>query len=171
MSSIASFLLAILLAVAAVQDVRSRRIPNWLVAGTALLALASLASVSPANVPSHLGVALAVLAAGMVVWRCGWLGGGDVKLVAALALWAGPAHVGDLLVATVLAGGLLAMGVVVARMLAARPAAMAFAIHLGALVPASWSGRAPPRSAKPPTLPYGVAVAAAGLWLAHRLAA
>lgn len=106
--------LAVLFAlVAAVFDIRSRRIPNLLV-GPALLFGLLL----------HLGVdgwhgllhsAEAALAGGGVflfLYLLGGMGAGDVKLVAAVCAIAGPANVPSILVLTSLTGGLL--GLVVA---------------------------------------------------------
>ena len=86
-----------------------------------------------------------------------------------LGLWAGPAR-RCLLLGTALSGGVLAVG-----RLARRPAARAGRRRA---TPAPWSaGRClPPRLAADVTawrqrsgLPYGVAVAAGGAWLVHRL--
>ena len=110
---------SLLLVVAALSDAWRFIVPN-----TIPLALTGLflgaAGVLPAEVtwPSHLGAAAAVLAAGMALFRWGRLGGGDVKLIAAVALWTGFAHLADLLVAVSLAGGALALGLVLARRLA-----------------------------------------------------
>lgn len=71
-------------------DLRTRRIPNWLNIAVALLALVYWAA---QDVPfwRTLGLQLA-LAAGValifgLMWLRGWMGGGDLKLQAALALW------------------------------------------------------------------------------------
>lgn len=53
--------------------------------------------------------ALAVFLAGALCWRRGWLGGGDVKLLGAAALFVAPARIPALLLATSLAGGALAL--------------------------------------------------------------
>ncbi len=53
--------------------------------------------------------ALAVFLAGAFCWRRGWLGGGDVKLLGAAALFVPPARIPALLLATSLAGGVLAL--------------------------------------------------------------
>lgn len=53
--------------------------------------------------------ALAVFLAGAFCWRRGWLGGGDVKLLGAAALFVAPARIPALLLATSLAGGVLAL--------------------------------------------------------------
>ena len=50
-----------------------------------------------------------VLVVGFVLFACNWLGAGDVKLLAALALWAGPAGTLGLVTWTALGGGVLAV--------------------------------------------------------------
>jgi len=83
--------LVVLLAWAAVIDVRQRRIPNWL---TLLLILSGFAqsflgtrTVSPPW--SLLGI-LAAAALPFALFAIGALGGGDVKLMAGVGAWLGP---------------------------------------------------------------------------------
>ena len=135
-----------LLAVAAASDLWRRIIPNALPAGiAAMFALAAM--VEPAAlVPLDASLtAVAVFAGGAGLFALGWMGGGDVKLLAATALWAGSSGVFGLLILTGLAGGALGLSVLLwqggRRWLAAR-------------------GRRPPPPA--PTVPYGVAIAIAG---------
>jgi prepilin peptidase CpaA len=99
-----------LLAIATFVDLRSRRIPNWLVlpflaAGvivtTALLGVKGLGR-------SVGGIALAVAVTGILCWLRG-MGMGDLKLCAAVGAWIGPGQLGMALVATGLAGGVLAL--------------------------------------------------------------
>jgi prepilin peptidase CpaA len=82
-----------LLAWAAVTDCRWRRIPNWL---TLSLALGGLAQ---SLLPGHLlapAASLAGLAVGFTVsfllYLAGGQGAGDVKLLAGVGAWLGPAH-------------------------------------------------------------------------------
>ena len=158
-----------LLAAAAWLDLRERRIPNWLAGATALLGLTGVAGIGPEALLDHLLVALCVLGTGIVAWRCRWLGGGDVKLLAALALWAGSPRVGDLLLGTALAGGILAMGMLLTRRIAVSLPAAALWVLVGTRLPARITASAP-RTEGPMSLPYGVAIACGGLWLARSLA-
>src|SRR5262249_47283506 len=80
-----------LLVWAAIQDFRARRIPNWLtlnLAAGGLLAslLSPHALAAPAS--SILGL-LAGLGIALVLFSLGALGGGDVKLLAAIGAWVG----------------------------------------------------------------------------------
>ena len=56
---------------------------------------------------SHVGAALSVLAAGVLLFLRGWLGAGDVKLMAAVALWTGFAYLAQFVVFVALAVWLL----------------------------------------------------------------
>jgi prepilin peptidase CpaA len=102
--------LAIALLAAAFSDMRSRRIANWLNGAIALGApafwWASGMALWP-DVAIQLGVALAAFAvlAGMFAMRM--MGGGDVKLLTALALWVSPQQFLQLLLIMALAGGAL----------------------------------------------------------------
>lgn len=157
------------LALAALSDMRCRRIPHMLVAVIAVLWLATVPALGPSAAAAALATAVGVLAAGILVWRCGWLGGGDVKLIAALSLWAGPHQVAGLLLTIALSGGALALLVMLRDRVLQTPLCMIAQVHAARLAPAAvrlpaWS----PAAAR--SLPYGVAVACGGAWLVHRLA-
>ena len=130
--------------VAAVTDWRSRRIPNKLVLALVALGLARivLIVVETGSVPyGDPLVALAVFAAGALAFHLGMFGGGDVKLMAAGTLWTGAALADEFVIATLLAGGVLALGYV----------------FLGRLSRFRTGERAAV------TLPYGIAIAAGGV--------
>ena len=132
--------LAAILIVAAVVDVRTFTISNRLNLSVALLAPVYWLSVALSPWP---GIALQVAAAAMVfvlfaaAFYAGMMGGGDVKLAAALALWFSPFTTLRFIVLTSLAGGVLTLIVLV------------------------WH-RARKREGRP-EVPYGVAIAAGGL--------
>ena len=102
--------------VGAVTDVRSARIPNRLtytaivaalVLRTGLLGLSGLKS-----------GAFGMLVAGglfLFLFLLGAMGGGDMKLMAAVGAWVGSDEVGMLLIAAALAGGVLALGRIIFR--------------------------------------------------------
>ncbi|MGB3738138.1 MAG: prepilin peptidase [Pontixanthobacter sp.] len=100
--------LAIALLVAAFTDMRRRQIDNWLTGAVALTAplwwWASDLALWP-DVALQLGVALLsfVILAGLFALRA--MGGGDVKLIAALALWIEPELFLRLLIVMALVGG------------------------------------------------------------------
>lgn len=169
LSSSCAVLLLVLLASAAWSDVRERRVPNSAVAAILVLWLVQAPLLSLSEAAAALGVGLGLLALGIVVWRLGWLGAGDAKLITALGLWAGTSQVLEFLLVTAAAGGALAFGQMLARRLLANPF-LVFARHwLIAWTPASHLTAATPRPALSPqtaSLPYAVAIAAGGGWLA-----
>ncbi len=99
-----------LLVWAAMCDVARLRIPN-----SACLAIVGLfpvfAATAPGGFPWLLAgvISAALLILGLIAFSHGLMGGGDVKLMSAVALWAGPERVLDFLFATALAGGALAV--------------------------------------------------------------
>jgi len=109
-------LYVLLLCVAAALDTWKFIIPNFIT--LALIALfVATALYLPFDVDwlSHLGSGAVVLAAGAVLFAFNKLGGGDVKLLAAVALWAGFEHLPDLLMYVTLGGGALAVALIVVR--------------------------------------------------------
>ena len=134
--------LAIALLVAAATDWRRRQIDNWLnlaiACGAPLFWWASGLSLWP-GVAMQLGVGLAAFAVFAAFFALKWMGGGDVKLLTALALWIEPEWFLKLLIMMALVGGLLT-------------------IALGA-----W--HVTRRQHHKLAIPYGVAIAAAGLWV------
>ena len=132
--------LAAILVFAAVVDVRTFTISNRLNLTVALLAPVYWASVELSPWP---GIAVQLAAAATVfvllagAFYAGMMGGGDVKLAAALALWFTPAGTVKFLVLMSLAGGVLTLGLV------------------------AWH-RAKRREGRP-QVPYGVAIAVGGL--------
>jgi prepilin peptidase CpaA len=155
-----------LLAHVAWTDLRYRRISNR--ACGAILALWPLHLALTAQLLApllSLAVGLAVLTVAIVLWQRRLLGGGDVKLLAAVAVWAGPSEVLGFLLVTTLAGGLLALAWLWYRRIGwavLTPIQAAVAGLLPATCTASGSALAA-------TLPYGVAIAAGGCWLWLRL--
>ncbi len=132
--------LAVLLLVAAVIDVRTFTISNRLNLTVALLAPLYWLSTSLPLWPG-VGIQLAAGAGVFVLlagaFYAGMMGGGDVKLAAALALWFQPASIIKFLLLTSVAGGVLTLGIVAFHRLKRR------------------EGR--------PEIPYGVAIAFGGL--------
>lgn len=115
--------LAIALVTAAVTDLRRRQIDNWLNAAIALTAplywWASGLSLWP-GVAIQLGMTLVVFFGFALVFARGGMGGGDVKLLAALALWLSPTVLFWVIFLTSLVGGAMSM-VAGARNLNLRP--------------------------------------------------
>lgn len=108
--------LATLLVVAAVIDVRTFTISNKLNLAVALLApiywLAVPLSLWP-EVPIQIAGAAVVFLLLAAAFYAGMMGGGDVKLAAALALWFPPGLTIKFLVLMSLAGGVLTIGLLI----------------------------------------------------------
>jgi prepilin peptidase CpaA len=105
-------LLALILVVAAVIDMKTFTISNRLNLTVALLApLFWLTAGIPLwpNVAVQVAVAVGVFILLAGAFYAGMMGGGDVKLAAALALWFSPASTIKFLVVMSLAGGLLTL--------------------------------------------------------------
>jgi prepilin peptidase CpaA len=97
-------------------DLRWRRIPNRLTGAAVLVAL--FVNTLMGGVRGLIGSLAACLLAGVVfavMFFMGGMGGGDVKLMAAIAAFAGLGHLTELLLSTALAGGVFALAVAVAR--------------------------------------------------------
>jgi prepilin peptidase CpaA len=137
------------LVAAAVSDLRSFRIPNALPAILILLfaAVHGLAGF-PVPVWENLLHFLLALIVGMVLFSRGWFGGGDAKLYAAAALWFSWSGAIALLFMTTIAGLILAIGFIAARMMGLRKNVAredrripyGVAIAAGAILTAAWLG-------------------------------
>jgi prepilin peptidase CpaA len=108
----------IVLAVATYTDLRKRRIPNWLVFPFLLTGIVispwrhdwpgARQSIWHGLGQSFAGFGLALLIFGFLFWM-GGMGGGDVKLCAAIGAWIGPAQMLMALVITGMAGGVMVL--------------------------------------------------------------
>ncbi|MBN3820406.1 peptidase A24, partial [Paraburkholderia sp. Se-20369] len=83
----------VVLASLATQDLRDRCLSNRAVLAFAMLyfVAAALAREGAAPFAGHVVLAAAMLLLFGAFRHAGWMGGGDVKLAAAVFLWAGPA--------------------------------------------------------------------------------
>lgn len=101
---------AAVMAAAAFEDFRRLVIPNLLpLVLCALWPLYFAAAPSLSGALAALACAFAVFVVGLVLFAFNQFGGGDVKLLTAVALWAGPAGTPSLIMLTALIGGALAM--------------------------------------------------------------
>jgi prepilin peptidase CpaA len=110
MHSVAWWPTVIVLAVATFTDLRSRRIPNWLVLPflVAGIAVSGWQHGWHGIEQSLAGFALGILIYGFLFWM-GGMGAGDVKLCAAIGAWIGPNQLFLALVFTGLAGGVMVL--------------------------------------------------------------
>lgn len=141
-----------LFAVGAMSDLVSYRIPNWIslaIAGAFVVAVV-VAGMPLSTVGWHLLVGVIALAAGFALFAFNLIGGGDAKLFAAGALWAGPGYIMTYCLAFALAGGVFALAVLLLRRMPL-PAVTARVSFLNKLLQ--------PKAG----LPYGVALGAGAL--------
>lgn len=134
--------LAVLLVIAAVTDIRSRIISNRLNIAVAALAplfwMATGLSFWP-DMVLQVALAAAVFAIFAALFALGMMGGGDVKLLAALALWLPLQPMMTLLVIMSVLGGAVTLITIVHHRVR--------------------------RGIGRPEVPYGVAISLAGLWV------
>ena len=91
-------------------DWRSREVPHWVILGlVALWAVAVFASPEALGFAAQSGLVCGglMLVLGFCLHATGWLGAGDGKLLAALALWLGPRDLGLALLGTTVLGLML----------------------------------------------------------------
>jgi prepilin peptidase CpaA len=152
-----------LLAWAAWSDYRHLLIPNRICLGILVLYVAYLpvSGLELAEIGWSFAVAAGLFAFGTLLFARGMIGGGDVKLMTVVGLWAGSDLAVDYIFLTTLAGGLLALAVALPPWLAILcPSIMRF-------VPAgSGAGSSDSGAAGRPSLPYGIAIAAGGVYVA-----
>lgn len=133
--------LAIALIFAAITDLKSRRIANWLNASIAMGApvfwWATGMSIWP-EIGLQLATAVGTFGVLSILFAIRAMGGGDVKLLTALALWIQPMVFMKLLLMMALLGGVLTLGFGFWHIIR--------------------------RQRDKLTIPYGVAIALAGLW-------
>jgi prepilin peptidase CpaA len=109
----------VLLCLAALHDFSFRTVPNMLCA--ALLLCGVALRLMGADIGYGLLAGAIVFTLCTLAWRFGWLGGGDVKLLGASAVFVSPGLVPALVLYTSLAGGVLAMIYLVAGRLVPAP--------------------------------------------------
>ncbi|WP_158600944.1 A24 family peptidase [Teichococcus wenyumeiae] len=151
--------LLLLLAAATWRDIATRTIPDTVSILAALVGLAARFSLGPQAALLSILTAAALFALLLFLFARGALGGGDVKLMSALALGMAPAMVWDFLVVTAITGGVLAFAyLALSRLL---PAHLARPVIAGGTLPRlchveAW------RIRRRGPLPYGLAIAVGG---------
>ncbi|MEO0548571.1 MAG: prepilin peptidase [Pseudomonadota bacterium] len=137
---------------AAIRDVETLTIPNWLNAWIAFLFLPTCILALPGwgLFSAHLMAGAIALIISFFLFGFGVFGGGDAKMIPAVMLWVGPAAAMDFMFGMAVVGGVLALLVLIARKTMPVPNGPAF----GAIVLQESHG-----------IPYGVAIAA-GVFMA-----
>ena len=147
-----------LLGLAALHDAAVRTVPNWIPAALLCVGLV-LRLLDGGSLPWGAGAAGAVFLLTFLFWYFGLMGGGDLKLLTASALFVPPLHVFLLISGTALAGGVLAVSYLLLGAL--------FGQRHGGGRPASLLARIVRcerwRLARRGPLPYAMAIAAGGV--------
>lgn len=132
--------LALALIYACWTDLKRRQIDNWLNAGIALGAplFWYATGIGWVDIVFQVGIAIVVFGVLVALFVGGLMGGGDVKLLTALALWVQPIPFMQLLVIMSILGGLLTLVCWIEHRMHNR------------------EGRV--------KVPYGIAISVAGLW-------
>jgi prepilin peptidase CpaA len=134
------------LLLAAWSDVQSFTIPNRLCAIIAAAYPLALFGLPLSSWLSGLATGAIALILGALLFGRQWVGGGDVKLASAVALWAGGGFIDEFLLGTSVAGLLLAAALLftpLPRLIGSRQAAVGFS----------------------QPMPFGAPIAAGGLWV------
>lgn len=133
-------LLVLILVSAGIEDARIREISNWKNAAIALLAVPWWFAMGLSPWPDmalQLGIALGVFALFAAAFQFGMMGGGDVKMIAAIALWFPFDKLVSLIVIMSLAGGAITLVMLLEKWIR--------------------------RRSEQPEIPYGIAIAIAAL--------
>lgn len=154
-------LYSLLLCIAAGFDVYKFVIPNLITVALVVL-FVGIALYLPFEINwlSHLGAAAVVFAVGAAMFAMKKLGGGDVKLLTAVAFWAGFDHLADLMLYVTLAGGGLAVALMILRQ-----------VLMGVRVAQSRLGKyALPRVLLPgEPMPYALAIAPSAIYAGTKM--
>jgi prepilin peptidase CpaA len=158
-------LAAALLIFAALRDIATRLIPDGVPVALLLAGIVSRLVVGW----SEAGVSLLVAAILFVVMvplaMRGWLGGGDVKLIAAMAAGLAPHETWLFIVATVFSGGALGVAYILGRHLVPETRVVAEgSLVRRVLAVEAWRVR------RRGPLPYAVAIAVGGVFVLYTLA-
>jgi prepilin peptidase CpaA len=147
-------ILFLLLLLASLEDLWLLQIEDWLSGGVAAAALVALAVDGPAaDLWQNLLLFAIVLGVGTLLFVRGWMGGGDVKLLAACALWFDLDQGWKMLVAVAIAGGIVAMAIMLLRIIPLPEKVRGKIIWMP----------------KDEELPYGVAIAAGMAWIGQAI--
>ena len=144
--------------IATVWDVAKRRIPNLVTGAVALLGVAAqLVDRGGWSVLSGLGAAVISVALLYRPWTAGGIGGGDVKMAAAVAIWVGLGGMIRYALAVAAAGGIVAL---VMYSLSRKAIRQDIRTNLTLAALQQSLPTVEVRGAGRPSVPYGLAIAA-----------
>jgi len=153
-SMLSQYLLLVLLGMAAVTDLRTYTIPNWLT-GPAVVVGITLHTVTMQLTGLVFSLEGAALGFGLfvILYACGWMGAGDVKLYAAVGSFLGPAQTISAAIGIAIVGGLLALVV-----LGFHQGWRKIGLWLWSMVLTRSVQRVTPGQGADPKVPYAVAI-------------
>jgi prepilin peptidase CpaA len=100
-------------------DLVTMTIPNkislFLIAAFAVMA--PIVGLGPIDIAWHVACGAAMLSIGIFMFAMGWVGGGDAKIFAAIALWLGFDFLAEFILIAAVAGGFLTFGLLFFRKL------------------------------------------------------
>ncbi len=146
-----------LLLIAALSDLATRTIPNSICVALAAIGLFARMALGPTELLSSLGATAILFALLFFAWSRGMLGGGDVKIMSAVALGLAPLDCLSFLEGTALTGGAIALFYLLVGKLLPKtgPAHSRLLLPRLAMIEA-W------RMRRRVSMPYGLAIAAGG---------
>ena len=141
-----------LMAMSASLDLLTMTIPNRIPVALVLgyFMLAAMSGMPPQLIVFDLSCGLSVLLVTFLMFSLRWIGGGDAKLAAAIAVWMGWSSIFSYGASAAICGGFITLGILAAR---ARPLPAILARQ-------DWLARLHDSKTG---VPYGVALAAAGM--------
>ena len=166
------WLLIVLVLTAGVLDLKTRRIPNWLTVSGFAMAVAFRLPYGTGPVLDGLIAGLIAFGLSLPIFALGGLGGGDVKLLAAVGAFLGVDRLWMALFVTVMVGGALALIAVIRQRRLGTTIANMYMVMRSVRTKEAYTGwkgaegDAPLtiRSAGVITRPYAVAIAAGALY-------
>lgn len=171
---IANFILTLfccLMVWAIISDIRFFILSNKLCLSVALLYPLFIASLYLNGTPLALGyigwsvgISLAIFAFLVALFAFGYIGGGDVKLIPAIALWAGPAYTLKFLLITTICGGMVALLILGSQYLKNYSLSTKSSEKINLSVSKSAESENEENN-----IPYGIGIAAGGLYIAFEL--
>jgi prepilin peptidase CpaA len=141
--------------IAAISDVRTRRIPNAVPLAVALVGLGFALPHGIATTLTAIALTLMTMVVGTLAFARGWLGGGDVKLLATVTGCLGLADAVPFMMYTAISGGLLAVCFALAS--GRLPSVARSALRI--LRPCAFRGAIATVTERPIMMPYALAIA------------
>lgn len=171
MINITLFIFAALMIWASVSDIRRYILSNKLCLSVALLYPVFIFALYLNNTPPtweyiaySIGIAIIIFTILLILFSFNLIGGGDVKLIPAVALWAGPSLTIKFLLITTICGGIVSLAIIGYRY-----------VRKTFLQPKSsgnvnlYVSESSKLIKKEDNIPYGVAISAGGLFVALEL--